>query len=343
MLTKRQEKILKSIIEDYIKNASPVGSKRIQQVIGIDISSATIRNECAFLEEGGFLEKQHTSSGRIPSTKGYRYYVDNLMEKSEFSEAKVQIEKIFAQRNTTIDEVLEQTSQIISEMTNLASVVSVTQADGDVSLQRVELIPISDVNATVLFVLSNGTVQSKMYMLDSIPLNELQISINLFNERLINSKISEIEMRASIIKPILEKQVKKYDFILQTFVNTILHSESDKTKATGMQYLLANPEFDDPVKIKQVIQLIENASPFKWFDFQQKNSSSNTNVAIGIETGTENDDISIIGLEIDKKNGTRGALTLVGPKRLEYDKVADLLDYIDKKIEEQFGDNKKGG
>jgi heat-inducible transcriptional repressor len=93
VLTKRQEKILKSIIEDYIKNASPVGSKRIQQVIGIDISSATIRNECAFLEEGGFLEKQHTSSGRIPSTKGYRYYVDNLMEKSEFSEAKVQIEK----------------------------------------------------------------------------------------------------------------------------------------------------------------------------------------------------------------------------------------------------------
>lgn len=342
MLTERQNKILKTIVEDYIKSAQPVSSKKILEDMGVNISSATIRSECVILEEEGYLEKQHTSSGRIPSTKGYRHYVDHLMEKSEFSEAKKQIEKIFATRNSSIDEVLEQTSKIISEMTNLASVFSINNKEDGLCLSKVELVPISDMSATVLFVLSNGTVQSKVYMLNTISLDELKISIDLFNERLSNARLSEIETRVVAIRPILEKQVKKYDFILQTFVNTILHSESEKTKATGMQYLLANPEFDDPVKIKQVIQLIENSSPFKWFDFQQKESKSKTNVAIGIETGTENDDISIVGLEINQGNGKKGSLTLVGPKRLEYDKVSDLMEYIDEKIEEQFGERNGG-
>jgi heat-inducible transcriptional repressor len=342
MLTERQNKILKTIVEDYIKSAQPVSSKKILEDMAVSISSATIRSECVVLEEEGYLEKQHTSSGRIPSTKGYRYYVDHLMEKSEFSEAKKQIEKIFATRNNSIDEVLEQTSKIISEMTNLASVFTVNNKEEGLCLSKVELVPISEMNATVLFVLSNGTVHSKVFMLNTISLDELKISIDLFNERLANARLSEIETRVIAIRPILEKQVKKYDFILQTFVNTILHSESEKTKATGMQYLLANPEFDDPVKIKQVIQLIENSSPFKWFDFQQKEKKSKTNVAIGIETGTENDDISIVGLEINQGNGKKGTLALVGPKRLDYDKVSNLMEYIDEKIEEQFGKGNGG-
>lgn len=338
MFTERQKNILKCIVEEYIRTASAVGSKKIQQLLSDDYSSATIRNDCAFLEESGYLEKQHTSSGRVPSTKGYRFYVDNLMEKTEFYEAKKEIERIFAERSNNVDEILEQTSKIISEMTNLASVVTIRNSQDKLKLSKVELIPLSSENASVIFVLSDGTVQTKVYKLDSISLNELKISINLFNERLIDSAISEIETKVLAIKPILEKQVKKYEFVLQTFVNTILHTESQKTKTVGMQYLLANPEFNDPVKIKQLISIIENATPFKWFESHNNNKKVKTNFAIGLESGINNDDISIIGLEVNENNGKKGALTLFGPKRIEYDKVHDLLVYIEEKIEEKMSE-----
>ncbi|WP_339034731.1 heat-inducible transcriptional repressor HrcA [Spiroplasma endosymbiont of Cantharis rufa] len=334
MLTKRQNLILKSIIEEYIKTALPVGSKRIQEVLTMEVSSATIRNESAFLEEQGFLEKAHTSSGKVPSTKGYRYYVDNLMESNNIEDIKVQINEIFKKRGATIDEILEKTSSILSEMTKLATVVATSEVNGELLLSKIELIPISNKSAVVIFVLSNGAIENKNINLDSITLEELRLSINLFNERLVNSKISEIETKSQAMIPVLRQQVKKYEFVLQTLIGALIHTDSNKSRTSGVKYLLENPEFNDANKIKDIIQFIENASPFVWFNYQSK--TNKTTVAIGLETGNENDDIAVIGTNFPTKGGGKGALALVGPKRIEYDKVSKLLEWISNKIEEKF-------
>lgn len=340
MLTERQEMILKCIIGEYIKTATPVGSKRLQEILTIEVSSATIRNESASLEEKGFLEKEHTSSGRVPSTQGYRYYVDNLMESNKFEDAKKQIEAIFEKRNVSISEVLDKTTSILSEMTKLASVVSTSKSfDTELSLTKIELIPLSSESAAVICVLSNGIVENKVYTFDSISLEELKISINLFNERLIDTKLSEIAAKSEVIKPVLKQQVEKYEFILQSFVNTVLHTDESHSKTSGMQYLLLNPEFNDPVKIQKVVSLIENASPFAWFDMQQSCDDGRARFKIGIETGTENDDIAIVETNINAGN-QKTSLALVGPKRIAYDKVSDLLNYISERIEEEFNHEK---
>ncbi|AOG60261.1 heat-inducible transcription repressor [Spiroplasma helicoides] len=335
MLKKRQELILKTIIEEYIKTASPVGSKRIQEVISIEISSATIRNESAFLEEQGFLEKAHTSSGRVPSTKGYRYYVDYLMKSNDIEDVKSQIEEIFKRRGATIDQILEETSKILSEMTKLATVVATNDGFEEVELNKVELVSLSGKNAIVIFVLSNGVVENKMINLETVPIEELQISIDLFNDRLVNSKLSEIEFKSKAILPILKSQVKKYEFILQTFVSALLHTGSSQAKTSGMKYLLENPEFNDPNKIKSIVEFIESSSPFAWFK-SQMNNKNKAAVAIGIETGVGNDDIAIVGTNFPTESGGQGTLALVGPKRIQYDKVSDLLEWIGQKIEEKY-------
>ncbi|AKU80043.1 heat-inducible transcriptional repressor HrcA [Spiroplasma turonicum] len=335
MLSKRQEQILKAIIDEYIKTASPIGSKRIQEIIEIEVSPATIRNESAFLEEQGFIEKAHTSSGRVPSTKGYRYYVDNLMEVNNYDNIKTKIEKIFSKRDLSIDEILDKTSNLISEMTKLATIVVTSNEIDEVKLSKVELIQLTNTKAAVLFVLSNGHIQNKTISLDQVALNDLTISIDLFNERLINSKISEIETKSQVIIPILKKQVKKCEFILQTLVGALIHTESNKSKTSGVKYLLENPEFNDPKKIKSIIEFIETASPFAWFNSQSKKSSK-TSVAIGFETGIENDDFAVVKTDFTTELGNKAALALVGPKRIEYDKVSDLLDWIRKKIESKF-------
>ncbi|AHI52710.1 heat-inducible transcriptional repressor HrcA [Spiroplasma culicicola] len=335
MLSERQQSILQVIIEEYIKTASPVGSKRIQEMLAIEVSSATIRNESAFLEEQGFLEKAHTSSGRVPSTKGYRYYVDNLMKSNDIEDVKTQIEEIFKKRGSTIDQILEQTSHILSEMTKLATIVSKNETNDEILLSKVELISLSSSNAIVIFVLSNGTVENKVMNLDNVTLEELKISIDLFNERLINSKISEIEFKSQAIVPVLKQQVKKYEFVLQTFVNALLHTGSSQSKTSGMKYLLENPEFNDPNKIRNIVEFIENASPFAWFK-SQSNKSSKAAVAIGLETGIGNDDIAVVGTNFPTEGGGKGTLALVGPKRIQYDRVSDLLEWISQKIEEKF-------
>ncbi|AHB36195.1 heat-inducible transcriptional repressor HrcA [Spiroplasma apis] len=335
MLTERQEQILQSIIEEYIKSASPVGSKRIQEVLSINISSATIRNESAFLEEQGYLEKAHTSSGRVPSTKGYRYYVDHLMKSNDMEEVKLQIENIFKTRGSTIDQVLEKTSLILSEMTKLATVVATSRNTTEVVLSKVELVPLSGSSSIVVFVLSNGQIENKIVNLDKVTLKELKISIDLFNERLVNSKISEIEFKSKAIIPVLKQQVKKYEFILQTFINALLHTGTSQSKTSGVKYLLENPEFNDPIKIKKIIEFIESTSPFAWFNSQNKNANK-ASVAIGFETGLGNDDIAVVGTNFPTEGGGKGTLALIGPKRIQYDKVSDLLEWISKKIEDKF-------
>lgn len=336
MLTSRQENILKIIVDEYIHNAHPVGSKTIEKY-EINCSSATIRNECAFLEEQGLLEKTHISSGRTPSSKGYRYYVDKLMDSGDASEIKVKLQTIFANRQLAIEDVLNQTAIILSEMTNLITVVVDNKYDEDV-LKKIELVPLNKDLVVAIFITENGHVSNKTFNTNKIDVNDLVIAINLFNQRLCGVRIDQIKEQATLIQPILKQQVKKYEYLFQTFVSTLLNFKKYSSQTHGIKYMLDNPEFNDVKKIREIIQFVEKYSPWKQFvakTSKVENNEDQVNIYIGNELGPGQDDITLITTKY-KLNSGQGELALVGPKRLDYDKMVDLLEWISKKISENF-------
>ncbi|WP_342276990.1 heat-inducible transcriptional repressor HrcA [Spiroplasma endosymbiont of Nebria brevicollis] len=335
MLSKRQSQILKIIVEQYIKTALPVGSKTILENNNVTCSSATVRNECVELETLGLLEKTHSSSGRIPSTKGYRYYVDNLMNSSEdhtLLELKRKIAEVFENRNLVITEVLNKTSNILSEMTNLISVVIGPNLNED-TLKKIELVPISNDNALAICITSNGHIQNKMFNIQETPLTDLTIAIDIFNTRLIGTKINEISEKVNLLKPILEQQVQKSEFIIQGFINTLINFSRPLSTTHGVQYMLENPEFNDINKIKTIIRFIESQSPWMYFD--QLNNTA-VQIKIGEELGNENNDMAMITTTFKVHDGEQGQIAIVGPKRLEYEKLAEILNWINQTLMKNF-------
>lgn len=335
MLSQRQTQILKIIVEQYIKTALPIGSKTILENNNINYSSATVRNECVELETLGLLEKAHSSSGRIPSTKGYRYYVDNLMNSSEdhtLVELKSKIAEVFENRNLVITEVLNKTSTILSEMTNLISVVIGPNLNED-TLKKIELVPISNDNALAIFITSNGHIQNKMFNIQETPLTDLTIAIEIFNTRLVGTKINEISEKVHLLKPILEQQVQKSEFIIQGFINTLINFSRPLSTTHGVQYMLENPEFNDINKVKTIIRFIESQSPWMYFD--QLNNSA-VQIKIGEELGNENNDMAMITTTFKVHEGEQGQIAIVGPKRLEYEKLAEILNWINQTLIKNF-------
>src|SRR5574344_492133 len=187
----RKDKILKIIVEDFIKTATPVGSDYLIHKYNIPYSSATIRNEMNSLEKEGLLEKTHTSSGRVPSTEGYKYYVKYLKSDGIDSKLKSQIQQVF-ENSKSIEEVLGESCEILSSMTNLASVylgpTSTTEA-----LASVQLVPLSKNSATAIFITDRGYVENKTFIFDeNVNMNDMKKCVSLIDERLRGTKIDQL-------------------------------------------------------------------------------------------------------------------------------------------------------
>ena len=190
MLSKRQNKILKLIVERYIKNPIPVGSKVISKEI--NCSSATVRNEMGELENQGLLEKTHTSSGRIPSEKGYRYYVDNLMElKKMNAEDMLKLQIVFKNQQLALSDVITKSLQVISDMMNYTTVVLGSRSHENL-LKHLEVIPIDEENMTVIIVTDKGHVEHKMIRLQEVSLEEVKKTVSLINNLISGTPIDEV-------------------------------------------------------------------------------------------------------------------------------------------------------
>src|SRR5574344_2485390 len=161
----RQDEILKLIVEHFIKTAEPVGSKTLQEVYKLEVSSATIRNEMNALEQDGYLEKTHTSSGRVPSEKGYQYYAEHIRETSVDEGAKNALANVLSEKSKSVEEVMKESCEILSHMTNLASVVLGPSVQQE-RLAKVQLIPLSKNSATAVFVTDQGYVENKTFIVD---------------------------------------------------------------------------------------------------------------------------------------------------------------------------------
>lgn len=330
VISKRQSEMLKIIVEDYIKTARPVGSKSICE--NLDCSSATIRNDMAALEELGYLEKTHISSGRVPSELGYRYYVDKLMEPKKMTgEDVLKLQTIFRNNELDLSDAITKSMEIISEITEYTSVILGSTSSLN-KLKRVEVIPLNDGELTAIVITDKGHVENKNISIgNKISINEVKKTVDLINNMLVGTPIDEVSERLEFeIKPIIGKYVKQHEMIYNAFYN-VFNEFANKPynfHFSGKTNILRQPEFDDANKIRKIVEKFED-------DLIVDNieeTKDGINIYIGKESKID-EDVTIIKTKYSV-NGEEGTLAIIGPKRMEYDKVVGLLEYIKENIEE---------
>lgn len=339
-LTDREKVILRSIIQQFILTASPVGSRFITKKYDIGISPATVRNIMADLEEFGFINHPHTSAGRVPTDKGYRFYVDSLMEiqKIKSSEKGIISKGLDFESNET-EEILRITSLILSNITRQLACVTYPRLESGI-LAKIQLVTLSTNRLLVVISIKGGLVKTiTLEVASQIKTSLLESVQNLLNERLSGLTFKEIrstfEDRFTDIneeqKPVIRLFVESVDKIFKEA------SSGSNLFITGAGNIIKQPEFEDPEKFPGIIELLENKDII--IHILDKGSGSGKN-QVFISIGSENEDrkleeYSFVSKEY-KYGDTSGTLGVIGPKRMEYSKVVAIVDYMTKMLSEIF-------
>lgn len=327
MLSERRKELLKLIVEEYIKTANPVGSSLLCDKL--NCSSATIRNEMASLEDMGYLEKTHTSSGRVPSEMGYRYYVDNLMEPKKMTgEEVLKLQTIFDNKGLVLSDVITRSMEIISEITNCTSLV-LGASSAENKLKKVETIPFSDSKVIAIVITDKGHVEHKELNVGKVSPNEVKKVVELINKLLVGTPLDEVSAKLEFeIKPIIGNYVKSHEALYQAFYNAFNEfSYKSHMHMAGRTKLLDYREFDSVAKVKEILNKFDDENMVKKIEAD----CNDINVYIGHENNFD-DDVSVIKTKYDI-NGEEGTIAIVGPKRMDYERVVSLLNYIKQNIE----------
>ncbi len=331
-LNEREKTILRSIVQQFILTASPVGSRNIAKKFNLGLSPATVRNIMSDLEDSGFINHPHTSAGRVPTDKGYRYYVDSLMEIQELKNSeKTTLEKSLDKNLSETDELLKIASKLLSNITKQIAYVTYPTLDKGI-LEKIQLVSLSSKRLLVVVSIKSGLVKTITLEFQSeIELNKLHNVERLLNERLSGLTFQEIRNSfkerftdiGSEDKPIIRLFIDSVDKI---FVD--IKSEN-KLLITGATNVIQHPEFDDPEKFQSVIELIEDKDIIIHIMEKKKMDISN-NVMISIGSENEDEKLNEYSLITKEYNfgETVGTVGIIGPKRMEYSKVIAIVSYL---------------
>lgn len=326
MLSNRQNEILKLIIEEYSKNPVPVGSKAICDKL--NISSATVRSEMAKLEDIGYLEKTHVSSGRVPSEQGYKYYVNNLMKPKEMTgEDMLNLQTIFQNKSLVLSDAIEKSLEIISEITNYTAI---TIENNESKLKKVEVVPLSTDDILAIVITDNGHVENKKITIKNSDLEEIRKTVELINKLIVGTPINEVSEKLEFeIKPIIGQYIQNHEMIYNAFYNAFSDlKHKDDVTMKGKNKILELEEFSHNAdKIKKIINKFDDENIVSSI----KEEDGGINVYIGTENNID-EDLTVIKTKYNAK-GEEGTLAIIGPKRMDYDRVVSLLDYLKSCIE----------
>lgn len=332
MLTERQRLILKAIVDDYIRSAEPVGSRSISKREDIGFSPATIRNEMADLEELGFLEQPHTSAGRIPSTKGYRYYVDHLINADEILAVDhTLIRSIVAEEMNRMEQVIQHAASVLSNLTNYTSILLGPEVFSN-SLQHFSLVPLSDTSAVAIIVTNTGHVENRTITLPpNVSMEHLQQVTNILNAKL--AGVPLFQLKAKLFNEIgqeLERYAIHLEGLLKVIEDALKDSDEHRIFMSGTTNMLIQPEFKDVDKAKNLLDLLDEApTVMKLFSSSPK--------GIQVKIGNEFDhkamtDCTLITATYSFEGQVLGTLGILGPTRMEYAKVIRYLDSVSKDL-----------
>jgi heat-inducible transcriptional repressor len=343
MALSRSDTILKYIVEYFIKHAEPVGSQTLIDEYHLPYSSATIRNEMVALEKSELIEKTHTSSGRAPSSLGYRYYCDHLRDKSVDEDLKFSLQNILTAKIQSIEEVLKSSCEILSQMTSLVSVV-MGPDEKEERLANIQLVPIGPNTITAVFVTDKGYVENKTFLLEKgIDANEIVSCVILLNDRLKGTPIFQLVEKIKALKPILNDYIVSHDLVYQALLETFVRFASDRLSLYGREELFNNPEFkNDAEKLQRMFHLLNDNTLIKEVEGNLKGNSNIPVLKIGGVSG--NPDVSSITAKIKLGSEGETSITLLGPTRMDYDKALSALEYLTEKLNEYFAKfDEKGG
>ena len=339
-LDERKEKILKAIIQNYLETGEPVGSRTISKYSDLKLSSATIRNEMSDLEELGYIIQPHTSAGRIPSDKGYRFYVDQLIHEKETE--VTQVRDMVIQRVDRVELLLKQMAKLLASNTNYATLISGPQYHQT----KIKFIQLSRVEAgklLIVTVLEGNIIKNSIVTLDAELTDEDILNLNI----LLNSGLNGLTMEQINLDVITRMKGQAgershiVDVVLSEVAEAIRSGEEDlQIYNEGTTNNFKYPELSDGAKASQLIGTLEQKDLWREIlteDDADSDKKNEIQVYIGSETQVQSmKDCSIVTANYELGDGLRGTIGIVGPKRMDYDKVVSTLRSLKSQLDQTF-------
>jgi len=347
-LDDRKIKILKAVIQNYLETGEPVGSRTISKEADLNLSSATIRNEMADLEELGYIIQPHTSAGRIPSDKGYRLYVDNMMLEKETEllqreKEVLELKSFLTDKVERVEELLQNVAKTLANDTNYATMISLPQ-NHEVKLKFIQLSQLEPNKILTVIVLDGNLVKNKVININEDISPEKLLKLNI----LLNSSLNGLtlnEINLSIISR-MQNQAGEYvdliKMVLDAITDIIGNAEQMHIYTSGATNIFKYPELSDRIKASELICTLEEKELLTNLISDSLDSSQNQGIQvyIGNETPVQTmKDCSVVTATYQFEDGLRGTIGIIGPKRMDYDKVVEALKTVKSQLDTVFKKN----
>lgn len=336
-LDERKRKILQAIIRNYLETGEPVGSRTISKYSDLKLSSATIRNEMSDLEEMGYIIQPHTSAGRIPSDKGYRLYVDQLMQEKE--REVTELKELMIQRTDKMEQVLKQVVKVLASNTNYATMVSTPQYHQN-KLKFIQLSKVDENQILAVIVAEGNVIRNKLIPICEELDNESILKLNILLNTMLNGRtIAEINLQ---MISSMKEQAGIHSNIISDVVDAVadaIHSDEGMEIYTGgATNIFRYPELSDNGKASELIQTLEEKQTLvELVNETLSKEDKGIQVYIGNETPVQSmKDCSVVTATYEIGNGLQGTIGIIGPKRMDYENVMNTLKTLMDQLDEVF-------
>lgn len=339
-LDERKMKILKAIIQNYLETGEPVGSRTISKLLDLKLSSATIRNEMADLEEMGLILQPHTSAGRIPSDKGYRLYVDNMMQEKEKEVAEMK--EFLIEKVDRVELLLKQMAQVVAANTNYAAMIS-APALHQTKLKFIQLSQVDDQKLLVVVVAEGNIIKNTLIDVNETLTMEEVLKLNILLNSMLNGlTISEINL--GIITS-LKEQAGEYSNVVADVLEAVAdaikgNSDQPQIYTSGATNIFKYPELSDRGRARKLLTTFEDTAELNQL-IHNINTEENTGIQIYIGNENQNQnmqDCSIVTARYELGDGLQGTIGIVGPKRMDYEKVVGTLRILKEQLDSIYHD-----
>lgn len=340
-LDERKTKILQAIIRNYLETGEPVGSRTISKYTDLNLSSATIRNEMADLEEMGYIVQPHTSAGRIPSDKGYRFYVDTMMEAKE--REVVEMKEMLLERQDKMEQLLQRVAKVLAQNTQYATMISAPQTQGS-KVKFVQLSRMNEGQLLAVIVVEGNVIKNHILSVREELSDEALLKLNIIlNTNLTGKSIAEINL---LMIAAMKQQAGEHGDIVGEVIDAVaeaIREEEDlEIYTSGTNNIFKYPELADHERASELITAFEEKQLLGNLLGTAEEGSTGIQVYIGDESPVSSmRDCSVVTATYELGDGMRGTIGIVGPKRMDYDKVVGTLKTLQSKLDEIYRDGDK--
>lgn len=336
-MDERKRRILQAIIDDYISTVEPIGSRTIARKYDLGVSPATIRNEMADLEMLGYIEQPHTSAGRIPSSKGYRFYVDSLLLPTQITEKEMMlVNNWYENKVKRIDEVFQETAKLLSRMTRNISLVLAPQI-GHCTFKYLQFLPLDHERAILIIVANTGFLENKVISIpEGMSLEDLQKMAKVINSHLAGMSfdlIKSAKLREIKQNILLDKRL--FETVIELLRASLVSEKEERVYLGGTTQVLNQPEFRDVDRIKGLLSILEEEKLL--CDILHMHDSDGIVVTIGQENKYSGiRDCSMVQATYRIEGQVVGTLAVLGPTRMDYAKIMPLLDFMQRHLSQML-------